>query len=278
MTNPKRHSYSRISTFAEICERQHALDALKGQWRESLASRKGQQVHDAFERAAALKRGGRSADVAVSIVKGEAIPKGAPLDAKGLAGYLDRFEPILGALTPLAEEQWFRSLPNVAPIVGKIDLVSGSMPQFDEYGRFTGEKEPVRCVVDYKTTSNPRAMKSFEEARKSLQLQIYCLADGCRTAGFLYFLPSGDPRGVFVTFEDSELAHARRWLRDTIEVIDNRWKQAAAEGSDAESPVLDKDGKPYDVTPFALAKMGHPLCTAKHCDFYDECLGRKDED
>ncbi len=289
--NPKGHSFTRIDDFSQKCERQHAYKAILGKWVTTPAQARGTHVHDGFEEAArnTLPRNGTPAlfpdDALDAVIKDP--PKG-PLPRKKFESYMERFRPIFLNLKPAianAEprvEEWFREIDGRA-IRGKIDLVSDHTPLFDQYGRFLGAHIEDPCIIDYKTTSNPRSIKDECQARKSLQLQIYSLATGIPRAGFIYFMPSGEPRGAFVHFTKSELALAKRWLHDTMDVIDARWDDAAARGFrahvDTPGPlpddVLFREGRFYDISTFSLASVGHPLCCEKWCEFYSRCLGRK---
>ena len=88
---------------------------------------------------------------------------------------------------------------------------------------------------------------------------------GHRNAGFLYYLPSGVVRGVVVKFDEADLKLTKKWLTAQLDVVDSRWLGAK-----------DKAGN-YDLSNFALAAPGHPLCCAKWCDYWDRCLGAKDD-
>jgi hypothetical protein len=277
MSNPKRHSFSRLNTFAEICERRSAYDSLLKDWVDTPASKRGSHVHDALEQVAKRMVNGETAVEAAEYIA-EHPPEGF-LKQPVLAGYLERAVVALEHITPIEGrvEQWFEEAAGL-PIVGKIDLVSATTPVFDNYGLPT-HSVPGLCVVDYKTTGSPARIKDKWEAKKSLQLKIYCLATGARNAGFLWFLPSGPVKGTFVHFEEDDLAIAKLWLRHTLEVVQSRWDVAARPRMGDHAPLTtDHLVEGYDLSGFSLAAPGHGLCNAKFCEHWDRCLGKKDSD
>jgi len=278
MGNPKGHSFSRIDRHIK-CPRQHFYDNLYGKFVETPAQKKGSQVHDLYERAAVAMtahQGRTPLDARAALECALVAQNHGPLNDKKLKDYADRMLPVFEHLHPMLGqngeprvEEWFREAAGMK-LRGKIDLISKWTPTWDNYGRVSGHKENM-CVIDYKTTSNPNSIKTAAQARKSPQLWIYCLATGVRNAGFIYIMPSGEPRGSFVTFTESEIARAARWLSGTIASIDRQWE--AAEVSQ-ETPDCH-DGVNLDATIFSLAEPGHPLCSEKWCSFWDRCLGSK---
>jgi len=266
--NPKNHSFSRLNTFTSICERRHAFDALVPEKADSPALRRGTHVHDALENMAELIIAGETAVAAAEAV-GDDPPEGS-LSRDVLRGYLDRAVPVFEHLAPLkgGVEAWFRKIEGM-PIVGKIDLQSKRIPIFDERGLPVGSK-PGLCVLDHKTTSSPARIQDGREARRSLQLRIYCLATEITTAGFLWFLPSGPVRGTLVEFTPEELETSRKWLQEELGVVDSRWAEAARK--DGPGPQIEG----YDLSSFALAAPGHGLCSEKHCRHWFRCLGAPD--
>lgn len=271
MSNPKKHSFSRLNTFAEICERRSAFDALiPGDW-SSTPIKRGNHVHDALQEVAIHMTRGLTAVQAAEIVAQD--PPEGYLKQPVLASYLERAVPLFEQLTPMKGkvEEWFESARGL-DICGKIDLQSSRTPLFDGSGLPCGSAEG-HCVIDHKTIGNPARMKSSYEARKSLQLQIYCLATGARNAGFIYFLPGSAPvRGVMATFDEAQLALTQIWLTKTLDVVDSRWVEAKRLFGVEMNTDLEVKG--YNLRPFSLAAPGHALCTAKFCDHWDICLGK----
>ena len=244
-----------MNQFTSLCERQYAWGCLEGKWVDSRASLIGKQVHAAFE---LLVQG---MDLA-------ALKTPGPLPGKQLLSYLNRFAPIAQGLKPRPGgiEQWFEKLRDGTKFVGKIDLVSETTPLFNEHGIFTGEFLYEPCVIDFKTTANPRKIPSLDEARKSLQTRIYSLATNVKRAGFIYFLPTAEslPRGIFPTFSEASLRLTERWLRDTLATIEQRWEnydRPAQEGGEG-------------IKEFSLARPDHPLCSEKWCPYWKRCLGK----
>ena len=267
--NPKNHSFSRISNFVEICERRHAFDALiKRSW-NSAPIKRGNHVHDMLEHVGILMSKGDSAVQACERIA-EVCTEGY-LKPHVAAGYLERALPVFELLAPKVGglETWFEDVAQL-PIVGKIDMVSTQTPMFDGSGIPTHFVEEL-CVIDHKTIGSPARMKGQFEAKKSLQLKIYCLATGARNACFLYYLPTGAVRGVSVKFTEADLELAKLWLAGTLAVIDSRWV-AAKELSGCGNGAPEVDG--FNLLPFALADApGSGLCSPKFCDFWDQCLG-----
>jgi RecB family exonuclease len=275
MSNPKRHSFSRLDTFANVCQRRHAYDALLKDWVDTPASLRGNHVHDALETMAKHMIAGQTAVEAAEYVA-EHPPPGY-LKEEALAGYLQRAVPVFEHITPIpgGTEAWFDEAGGL-DICGKIDLQSATTPVFDNYGLPT-HSVPGLCVLDHKTTASPARIKDKWEAKKSLQLKIYCLATGARNAGFLWYLPSGPVKGTMVHFEEDDLAIAKLWLRHTTEVVQSRWAEAKRNGSKMYGH-SDELVEGYDLSGFSLAAPGHGLCNAKFCEHWDRCLGKKDAD
>jgi len=274
MPNPKKHSFSRMNTFADICERRHAFDALiPGDW-DTPAIKRGNHVHDSLEQMANLMVAGESARDAAEYLA-ENPPEGY-LKQKVLAGYLERAVPVFELLDPIkgGVEAWFDDVEGL-PIIGKIDLQSMTIPVFDDHGR-PSHAISGHCVIDHKTTASPARIKTKWDAKKSLQLQIYCLATGARTAGFLWYLPTGEVRGTMVDFSEDELAKAKLWLHHTTNVIQSRWQEAKTLGASGGGPGPHLSG--YDLSPFSLAAPGHGLCNEKFCDHWEQCLGKAQKD
>lgn len=260
--NPKGHSFSRINTFTDICERQAAYGSfIEGNW-DTPAIKRGTHVHDALEAATNRMIRGKTAKEALEYTA-EHPPKGY-LKENILAGYLERAAPIFDKLKPTIAEEWFDTAGGL-PIRGKVDLQSETTPIFDSRGLLLPNVLEESCVLDHKTIGNSTKIKSAYEAKQSLQLRIYAIATGHLNAGFLYYLPSGAVRGVVVKFTKAELDLTKKWLTEEIKVINSRWVGAKNE-----------DGT-YDVSKFSLARPGMPLCCKKWCNHWDLCLGKKEE-
>lgn len=239
----KHHSFSRLSTFSEICERRYALDALDPEPFSSPAIERGSHVHAAVEAYCRARIAGSDDPVGAAqrANANRTLPGRAKyaLSQEAIDDYLVRLEPALSQIAPTAAEKWFRDCAGL-PIVGKIDIL----------GRRAGDD----VVVDLKTTSNPARILGEGEALRSLQLQIYALAAGVRTAGFIFVMPVGRPVEVFVTFSEEQLEISKNWLRAELDVVDSRWK---GDGLEA----------------FSLARRGHPLCSEKWCRHWKNCIG-----
>lgn len=268
--NPKKHSFSRLNTFSDICERRSAFAALiSGDW-DTPPIKRGNHVHAALEHMATHMTGGLTAVQAAELVAGD--PPEGYLKAPVLASYLERAVPVFEQLTPMKGkvEEWFNHC-GLLKIVGKIDLQSSRTPLFDPNGKPCGSTEG-HCVLDHKTIGNPMRINSPHEAKRSLQLQIYCLATGARNAGFIYYLPGGAPvRGVVVSFDEAQLTLTESWLTTTLNVVDSRWVEAKRlSGCGNGAPEVAG----FNLQPFSLAAPGHGLCSAKYCDHWDICLGK----
>lgn len=247
------------------------MDALiDGDW-DSPAIHRGNHVHDMLENMALyMTKGMTAVEAAEAVHESDAFD--GYLKPPAAASYLERAIPVFELIKPKkgGVEAWFKDAQKL-PIIGKIDLQSSTTPVFGPNGLPVDSREED-CVLDHKTIGNPARMKGAHEAKKSLQLRIYCLATGMNTGGFIYYLPSGPVRGVVVTFTDAELALTREWLRLQLDVIDSRWERAKElSGSDTTAP--DIGG--YNLQPFSLAEPGHGLCSPKWCDHWAECLGKK---
>lgn len=272
MSNPKKHSFSRLNTFTDVCERRHAFDALiPGDW-SSAPIKRGNHVHAALEAMAIHMTRGLTAVEASELVA-ENQPDGS-LKPHVLAGYLEKSVPVFEQLTPIKGkvEEWFERAGGLA-ICGKIDLQSSRTPLFDPNGRICGSTEG-HCVLDHKSIGNPARMKSAYECTQSLQLMIYCLATGAKNAGFLYYLPGIAPvRGVVVSFDEEPLRLMKKWLTTMLTVVDSRWVEAKRlSGCGNGAPEVSG----FNLQPFALARPGHGLCSAKYCDHWTRCLGKKE--
>jgi hypothetical protein len=128
-----------------------------------------------------------------------------------------------------------------------------------------------KFVVDWKTCKTLRYAKNQYEAYASLQLQIYCLAEGCTRAGFVYLPKTGGYQIRQITFleEDLQIAYERIKIFDAV--IRSRWVAAGAEpdGRGIKQP------KELDLTPFSVAKSDYKFCDPRWCKHWDRCLGAK---
>lgn len=261
---PPRHSYSRISTFAE-CERRFLHEAITPDSFDSDPIKLGHHVHEALEWVARLMTQGIAAEEAVATVV--ANPPEGFLGLPALEDYLQRALPVLQTIKPVSAEEWFRDIGPLK-MVGKIDLVSSCTPE--------GEERP--CVLDWKTTGSPHKAFMLESSmRSSLQLKIYCLAKGCVDAGYAFLFPTGPVRVKTIRYTKPELEVARRWLGGTMEVIQGRWAEArssAERSPEANGLLTGPDGRVYDSKVFSLATPSYPFCSAKWCPFWDKCIGK----
>ena len=205
-------SFSSADTFSDICERQAFLDKILGT-SESEAMRRGSAVHEGIEN---LMRCARDTPGITSLSSWRRL---APELSAVAEPYVKRLLewPGLGDLQPTAVEQWFSMIPLRLGRPGfwwngKIDLVSATTPGLDG-----------PCVLDWKTIAAERKIKWPSQARRSLQLQIYCLVTGVRHAGFVYFTPTGPVKEVIVTFTEQELDKAWLWAYNHSLVIRSRW-------------------------------------------------------
>lgn len=266
MVNPKNNSFSRINTFTE-CERKHALDSLY-RTPSTPAMERGTHVHEALELVGLQQAEGLGPNAAVDFALAN-LPEG-PVEPEELAGYVERCRPWFQRLKPVGVEQRFESVDGL-PIVGYIDYHSSTAPVVPRFAREATETVDEPFVLDYKTVGKLRKVEEVERnvrfGRKPLQLAIYCLATGARRAGFLFLFPSpaSPPHPVFVEFTDEELAQARGWLEQQVEVIESRWTSAA------HLCEIAREVK-FDVSGFALASPDYPWCSAKWCPHWDKCF------
>lgn len=277
-----RPSFTRINTFAS-CPRQYAEDVLAGPTPSTPAMERGTHVHGCFEAAAHvwLRREGDPADRWVQAIEEiKTAPPEGVLSQPEIESYLDRALPLLEGLVPVigGVEAWFDSvgpacgLPEL-PIRGKIDLISETGLACSEQARPFGVVNGP-AVVDYKTISGERRIKTSWEARRSMQLKIYALATGLMRAGFVYLPPKGEARAMFVELTEDDLAVAHRWLTMTLENMISCWRRFTrdplAEFGHELDPEEVRDG---DWSAWNLAHPDWILCSPKWCGHYDNCLG-----
>lgn len=214
------------------------------------AAERGTHVHEALEIQAKAMANGMSAREALDSME---LPTGY-LPEPELRSYLERALPAMNDLQPIRGqvERWFRSAGKL-PMNGKIDLVSRVTPVF-KFGEPAGFVDGP-CVIDHKTTSKPEKVPSPEEAHRSLQLRLYCLATGCNSAAYIYHLPSGDCMGVSATFTDEELKETELEMLKVIVEVEKKWEAG-------------------DERPFLLNKSpGRGLCCEKWCRHWNTCFG-----
>ena len=279
MSNPKNHSFSRMDTFLNKCQRAHAFDALIPEVKKNAILAKGSHVHDGLECLANLmiKEGMTALEAAEEVATNQ--PEGY-LKEPEFANYMHRGAEVFQYIKPVVAEEWFElRIPDEVgqpKLVGKIDLRSSVVPGFDHNGLPATILKEAQCVLDHKTTGNPKNIKSHYEAKNSLQLRIYCMVTGARHAGFLYYLPTGPVRGVVVEFSDEDIELTRKYLQENMQVIDWRWMEAKrVSGCGNGAPEVHG----FNLRPFSLSPTpGYGLCQAKYCRHWDQCLGRKDSD
>jgi hypothetical protein len=252
MKRPKQDSVSRVSTFAEICERRYFWDCFKP-YVSTIDQARGTHVHDALEAVCKRRLAGATWEEALDYVIHH--PPEGPLPDMRLRVYLEQVEPILHTLTPRAVEDWFRGVPH-PNWCGKIDLVTDTMPIVDRGGAVAGS-EPVTGAVDWKTLKPGKRPMDDYTARDKLQLRVYCLAYGLRTAAYVWLPWSGPALVTRIDFTEAELAQTQRWIDETSAVIEERWQRT-------------EDGE--DTRQWALAQVGTPLCSAKWCDHWTKCV------
>jgi len=216
---PGKHSFSSINNFTEICQRRHYHDKISPSPFSGEAAERGTHVHAALEAVAKAMALGKTAEEATEFIT---IPTGI-LSPEVIKDYLVRAIPAMDCVQPLrgTVERWFRKARSL-PVVGKTDLVSRCKPLF-QFGEPCGFEENTPCVIDHKTTARPEKVLVEEEAREALQLRLYCLANGTRSAGYIWHLPEGPAMGVSVTFSDEELAETEAELTETLADIDSKW-------------------------------------------------------
>lgn len=250
----KNHSFSRLDTAANICERQYALEAIFPTPFGNDATDRGSHVHaglEAWMQAKIWGKDGFTAALQADSAKklpGKNLKYFLPGDE--FANYMERMRPFMDRVEPIAVEQWFRSCAGL-PIVGKMDLLC--------------KIDGVIYIIDYKTTGKPHNIKTLAQSKKSLQLKIYCLAAEVNHAGFVFMLPSGEPQERLVEFKDKDLNLTKRWLTSQLEVLESKWSHSKGAGPE--------ETKGYDMSLFSLAAPGHPLCCKKWCDHWARCLG-----
>jgi hypothetical protein len=253
---PKRHSITRLNTFAEICERRYALECFEP-WKDTPDSLRGKAIHDALETmivAYLVDHCGWEA----------ALNKALESDYTGLVKIrvqhaLERVLPILKHTKPIATEEWFEGEIR-ADFCGKIDYVSASTPVTDATGKVI-DSLAAPCILDFKTLKPGKSGLEVWQARRTLQLRAYAAVKGINTAGYVY-IPWTDPAYVtLVRFSDAELDATERWIDAQCEVINRRWAQSK-----------DKS----DLSQWALSAPGHFLCNDKWCPFWSQCLGKEE--
>lgn len=277
MSLPRRHSFSALNEFSDVCERRYAYNALIGEFRSSPEMERGTHVHAALEAVArrmTAEDGQTPLDAAGAVAAVKDAPPVGVLAPEALTGYLDRALPVFEHLHPMMGrvEEWFRDAGGFE-VVGKIDLVSKWAPTADGDGKLLGHTENL-CVIDYKTTGSSFFIPTPLQAQRSLQLRLYCLATGARRAGYVYFLPSGPPILRVATFSEQDLVLTRRWLSGTIRVIEHRWKTAAEMVREGPGQLISGPKGDFDVSVFALARPGHPFCGEK-CEHWTRCIGKE---
>ena len=243
-----------------ICERRYYLDKLDPDSFGGPAAQRGTHVHEAMEIMAKIMADGKTAEEALEIMKAE-LPKGY-LPELELTGYLTRSLVAMRDLKPIRGqvERWFRNAGRL-PMVGKIDLVSSVTPVF-EFGQPAGN-EPGPCVIDHKTTSKPEKVPSPEEAHRSLQLRLYCLATSTKSAAYIYHLPTGDCMGVSATFTAEELKETELEILQVIVEIEKKW----AVGEKDPYMICDSPGRGLCRNPDDVSWGG--------CRHWEKCFGTK---
>jgi hypothetical protein len=209
---------------------------------------RGSQVHTGFEQLCTLRKEYGDWAKAYALMEEREIE--GPVPQEELFNYLRRARPILEEFTPLEMEFWIEKLEykgHSIPFCGKIDLLAHT-------------RSKRECVLDFKTISSMSYAKSEFEARRSIQLQIYCFGTGARSAGFIYLPPRSPVELVSVDFTEAILDKGWQWLTHTVDTIEDRW---------ARTP----KGLPQDQPPkgWAMAEPTHHFCTEK-CRFYNRCF------
>ena len=264
MSNPKNNSFSRIDQFSR-CERYSFFNATQPV--EPTKVRKeamefGSAVHECLEAVGAARIDKLDERDALQAGKIQRRLKAYP---EGMDDYLEAARPVLDVLQFQSVESWFRDVDGL-PIIGKIDVVSKTTPIF-KANVFDGNAHVNPCVLDWKCTKKPyNAFRALSDIGKSLQLQIYCIAAGIKTACYVYLLPGGRIMGATAVYNDAQLKLTKRWLETKIGVINNRWQQAS------------NDDGTFDMEMFDIARVDDYLCSSRFCEFWDKCLGRKEND
>lgn len=265
----KNPSASRLTDWIR-CERYTALQALTGVWKDSPATLLGRRVHRALEHVGKQLLSQMELGATIERVAQE-IPS--------CASYVRRARPVFEHLTPTVVEKRFSELDKTK-FGGVIDLVSSSSPKFGADRALLPEGEEIPCILDWKTTGNPaRAAVTMDSIRHNLQLQVYSLYTGISRAGLVFFYPDADApvRGALVDFTPRDLARARNWLRMTIRASRIRFEAAEKRVlTQFEDELEIVEG--YDLSGFSLARPDDPLCSAKWCPYFGECIGRKDQE
>lgn len=264
-----RPSFSRYDNFSNRCERLFALDVLFPVPFGSPAQAKGSQVHDLFE---IFLRHVRAVDY--DLEQAHLYMLENPLRWPEGPRKQSELQPFLKTCRKLVEkwgskvlhvEEWITSLDGM-PWSGKIDLVI----DHPEHG-------PM--VVDWKTCASTTWAKSAQEASRSLQLQVYCLAMETRRAGFVYLPNSAEPLERFVTFSKAALERTKTRLRALQATIATRWEAVGlfVQTDERGMPYIEpgRHGTEIDLTPFAEAGSDMPWCSKKYCAQWGNCLGRK---
>jgi hypothetical protein len=274
-------SFTRIDTFSN-CPRQYAEDVIAGPTPSTPAMERGSHLHNCLEVAAKkwleldCPSPGQAWAKALDLIS-SAPPEGV-LSQQEIESYLRRASDVVGPLIPVkgGVEAWFddvgvaHGLP-LLPIRGKIDLISETGLLTSEMARaFDVVDGPA--VIDYKTISGEHKIKTSWEARRSMQLKIYCLATGLKRAGFVYFPPKSECRAMFVEFSDEDLQTAHRWLTKTLDAMLECWRRffrCYVQWGET----INSENRNWEAWPLA-----HPdwyLCSPKWCGHYDNCIGAK---
>jgi len=249
LTRPPRlkHSFSRISTFAEQCELRYALDAVMPRTPSSPEQARGTHVHAMAEAVARELCREPPSGLTAALEAGAAVAGPIEGDTKDL--YLSRLAVFFAAHLPQrgSIEFWVDALraPDgrdaqkflARPWCGKVDLVA-----------VDGEGQ---LICDFKTVSGPRNMKTASQAQRSLQLGSYCLATGQKRAAFVYLHPYHDLTVVKVKFSDGELNKMFDRLVVYCRTAEKRWETGG----------------------WSVAPPDHPLCSSKWCPWWSSCGG-----
>ena len=243
-TLPPRHlklnpSFSRLEQFTD-CERRYLFDLLYPE-PTSPAQAHGHRVHAQLER----------------LVAGKPLPEGEDVLPQSLAG-MQAWDELEAQAA--ATEVWVDRVRGL-PFSGKIDVVAE-----DHAGD--------GFVVDWKTTKNMMNAKSQYEARRSLQLQIYCLALGVTRAVFVYLPHAGGYHLRDVDFSQEELEISYRRLKYLVGAVRSRWAQAGAEDDPAGGIVQPEE---LSIEPFSVAKADYTFCKPRWCSHWARCLGKEPE-
>lgn len=261
-----RPSFSRWDNFSNRCERLYALDILFPVPFGSPAQARGAQIHDLFEGfLRRVRASGYDVQKAYTDYREVSWPEG-PRKTRG------ELEPFLEACASLVEK-WGRKVLHVEEWINVVD----GMPWSGKVDLVIDHLEHGPMVVDWKTCATTTWAKSENEARRSLQLQVYCLAMDVRRAGFVYLPNSAAPLERFVTFTEAALERTKTRLRALQATIASRWQAAglAVATNDRGMPCLVRDQRgTVDLTPFAEAGSEMPWCSKKHCQQWGNCLGR----